>query len=247
MTANVSPFTAAGRLLNALDAPVFALAYGSHASARTGGASDLDLLYVTEAALPHPMFTSLIGKVEALHHEHGLTVDTEVAYAVKLHATRAEMIDALGLSGFRTADGLAAPPVPTDPVYLNSPVFKARLLLNAVSSPHVFLAGDPVRYRACRTAAERALLLLAITLTPSTDERAVESLAAALVTDPLTGSSGEDFLGYTTPDIPWLCHLLSLTIAASNTDTRPPKELAPLGVDLKRQLTASVLNRPAKF
>src|SRR4051812_18403280 len=74
----------------------YALAYGSHAQAHTFNFndSDLDLLYVG-APLPEDRREWLIGAVLALHHEHGLRLDTEVAYGVKLHATPADVEAAL--------------------------------------------------------------------------------------------------------------------------------------------------------
>ncbi|OLT13843.1 hypothetical protein BJF78_21060 [Pseudonocardia sp. CNS-139] len=60
---------------------------------------------------------ALVDAVRALHHDHGLTLDTEVAHAVKLYATRSDVDAAVRLRCFalREDGGLDVPPVVVEP------------------------------------------------------------------------------------------------------------------------------------
>src|SRR5262249_7203141 len=135
--------------------------------------------------------------VKALHHEHGLRLDTEVSYEIKLHATEPEIDAALRLRGFTLspAGELRIPPVVVEPWFLNSTPFKRRLILNALTTPHVFLGGAVRRYRRHCMAAERAVALVALALLDPATEFTVAEAARALVTG-ADGACGEDFLGY---------------------------------------------------
>jgi len=174
----------------------YALAYGSHA-ATTTGTSDLDLLFVGPAPHGHQL-SQLVEAVVSLHAEHGLRLDTEVTYEVKLHATTAEIDAALALGGFSidAAGDLLVPPVVVAPWFLNSAPFKLRLILNALTTPHVFLGGHLDLYRRHCATAERAMTLLALSLLDSLAAFTVADAVAALATA-TDGATGEDFLGYT--------------------------------------------------
>lgn len=177
----------------------YALAYGSHATTTattTAGASDLDLLFVGPAPHGHQL-GQLVRAVVSLHAEHGLRRDTEVAHEVKLHATTAEVDTALTLGGFTidAAGDLRVPPVVVAPWFLNSAPFKLRLILNALTTQHVFLGGHLDLYRRHCATADRALALLALSLLDSPAAFTVADAVAALVTA-TDGATGEDFLGY---------------------------------------------------
>jgi arginyl-tRNA synthetase len=174
----------------------YALAYGSHVHRPTRPDSDLDLLFVG-APLDAGRRQRLTEAVIALHHDHGLRLDTEVAYEVKLHATPAEVEAALRLRGFTVdaAGTLTVAPVVVAPWFLNSPAFKLRLLLNALSSPHVFLGGDVARYRRDGLHADRAVALVALSLLDPSPRITVAAAVNALVGNP-DHAAGEDFLGY---------------------------------------------------
>jgi predicted nucleotidyltransferase len=189
---------AASRLaVDYIGAAGYALAYGSHATGRAHTDSDLDLLVVGA----HPLTTSaldrLTGQVVALHHQHGLTVDTEVDHRVKLHASLHEVADSLALGGFTVdlSGNLQVPPVVAEPSFLNSHPFKLRLILNAVSTGHVFLAGNLTSYRRHRARADLALGLLTAALLADNDSFTVADALTALTRAP-GGEVGEDHLGY---------------------------------------------------
>lgn len=185
----------AGQLV-ALAGARYGLAYGSHATAGGPPDSDLDLLFLVDHELAPARAAELELAVVELHRRHGLHLDTEVAYAVKLTATGAEVSRALALAGF--ADQKPGQPPPPallqDSAYLNSPMFKLRLVLNALSSPNVFLGGDVASFEWHRRAAARASAELAMRLLldePVTLAAAVE----VLLTGP-RGARHKDHLGY---------------------------------------------------
>ncbi|MFF2040886.1 hypothetical protein ACFVVX_10690 [Kitasatospora sp. NPDC058170] len=176
----------------------YGVAYGSHTDGSAGPTSDLDLLLVgTEPLLPERMRT-LADDVISLHRRHGLGLDREVSYDSKLHATTGQVDQATWLRGFTlTADGdIAVEPVVAEPWFLESPAFKLRLILNALTVPHVFLGGDVALYEHHRTRAERATALLALALLGDREETTVGDAVAVLRGDP-AGPHGEDFLGHT--------------------------------------------------
>lgn len=108
----------------------YALAYGSQVSGLASSDSDLDLLFVGPPLCPDQL-VRLVQAVVDLHHDHGLRLDTEVAYEVKLHATTAEVDTALALRGFSVSPTgeLHVPPFVVTPWFLNSVPFKLRLIL----------------------------------------------------------------------------------------------------------------------
>jgi arginyl-tRNA synthetase len=212
--------TDASRLRHRLAAARFAVAFGSHARGIGNPDSDLDLLFVGDNPLGEEQIGWLSAQVKDLHHRHGLTLDEEVSYEVKLYATSAEVSDAIGFGGYHvdTTGALTVPPIVVEPAYLNSAPFKLRLLINALTSPHVFLGGDASRYRDHQAQAEHTVALVALSLLDDLDILAVTDAVAALITDPDSGSSGEDFLGYTSADGPLLYGLLHAGFADLTAD-----------------------------
>ena len=154
--------------------------------------------------LPRDHLDRLVRAVDALHDEHGLSLDTEVAHEVKLHACPAEVDTALALGGFAvdTAGDVRVPPVVAAPWFLNSVPFKLRLILNALTTPHVVLGGHIELYRRHYARADRVVALVALSLLGSSTAFTVAEAAAALVTA-ADGVTGEDFLGYARGPAPY--------------------------------------------
>lgn len=175
----------------------YALAYGSHAKGLPSGASsDLDLLFVAPTSLSPSRIAQLVDAVVDLHVEFALELDTEVSFAVKLHATFADVSEAISLRQFMTGGSqLAVPAVVPEPSYLNSENFRIRLIFNALTSPHVFLGGDVNCYDDHCQEAERALAVLAQALATDRDSRSSDVAMRALLTGP-DGTTGKDYLGY---------------------------------------------------
>ena len=183
----------------------YGLAYGSHATAATEPDSDLDLLLVTPHRLPPARVATLREAVIDLHHRHRLRLDTEVAYDIKLTTTPRQVREALTLRGFPTTPGgrRRAPAVPASGSsllgpFLNSPTFKLRLVLNALSSPNVFLGGNLALYQRHQRAAETAVATLAVALLDPTARFTLDQATLVLTTGP-DGAREKDYLGYTCP------------------------------------------------
>lgn len=193
---------------------LFAVAYGSHARGRATASSDLDLLFAWQTDPAPGIVDRLVAAVERLHTTHGFELDHEVAYPVKLCVTSGELSDAFGLRGFApTVDGaLAVTPVTPDPDYLNSAVFKARLILNAFTSPHTFLTGDVVAYGGWHFEAHRALCLLGLDLVDELGAFTTADIVERLVRDPATGATGEDWLGYDDADAPHVYGTIAMAL-----------------------------------
>src|SRR5205085_4181351 len=180
-----------------------ALAYGSHASMLAANDSDLDLLFVGPP-LHGDQLERLVRGVVAMQDEHGLRLDTEVTYDLKLHASPVEVGAALALRGFTVSatGNLCVPTVVVAPWFLNSGPFKLRLILNALSTPHMFLGGNINLYQRHCSSADRAVALVALSLLDSCALCTAVAAVAALVTA-ADGATGKDYLGYTR--VPALC------------------------------------------
>jgi arginyl-tRNA synthetase len=186
----------------------YAIAYGSHAAGCAHPDSDLDLLFVTRET-PTPQQLSQVTKaVIALHEDYSLTLDTEVAFEVKLTASRTDVAMALSLAGFATTGGISVPPVDPAPAWLNGPQFRFRLILGALTGPHVFLTGDLHAYRADQARADNAVALVAIELLLDNLHLDLADVTTALLAHP-DGSTVKDHLGYR--DGP---HLVSMALRA---------------------------------
>lgn len=174
----------------------YGLAYGSHPGGTASETSDLDLVLITAHPLPAGRLHALVDAVCQLHRDHGLALDTEVDYAVKVHATCRDVVAATSLRCFPAgvAGRIEVPPVVVEPSFLNSEAFRLRLLLNALTSPHTFLGGNVALYDQHRRQAEYALGLLALSLHHG-DVLSLDD-AIAVVTEHPEGARGEDFLGY---------------------------------------------------
>jgi hypothetical protein len=203
----------ASRLRHRLAQTHFAVAYGSHIRG-TATDSDLDLLFVGDSPLSGEQMAWLTAEVRFLHHRHGLRLDEEVAYKAKLYASRDEISDAVNFGGYDVdaAGRLTVPPVLVDPAYLNSAAFKSRLLVNALTSPHVFLGGDIDRYPKYQARAACTAALVALSLLDDKHTLVVPDAVTALISD-ASGATGEDYLGYTEADRPLLYGLLQAAFA----------------------------------
>ncbi|WP_261555773.1 hypothetical protein [Frankia tisae] len=174
----------------------YAIAYGSHAAGTATHDADLDLLFVGPP-LADSARARLADAVIALHTTHRLRLDTEVAYEVKLHATVTEVNAAVTLGGFilDAAGRLNIAPVVVEPWFLNSPAFKLRLILNAMTTQHIFLGGRIGLYQRHCAQAERAITLVALCLLDSPAPFTIADLIDALLASS-HGATGKDFLGY---------------------------------------------------
>lgn len=176
----------------------YGLAYGSHPAGTATPRSDLDLVLIGPQALTLDELTRLIDAVRHLHHVHGLDLDTEVDYSVKVHASFADVDAATCLRCFDldSAGHITASPVIVEPWFLNSRTFAHRLLLNALTSPHAFLGGDVTAYEQDRQRAEYGLVLLALALHGDATSLTLDEAVTAVTNGP-EQATGKNFLGYT--------------------------------------------------
>ncbi|MGC4854402.1 nucleotidyltransferase domain-containing protein [Micromonospora sp. DT4] len=197
----------------------YGLVYGSHARGTASPQSDLDLLLITDEVPDRMDTAALVSEVRSLHARHGLDLDEEVAYEVKLFARTDEVIQAIALGGFviDPSGRLSIPPVVAEPGFLNSTPFKLRLILNALTSPHIFLGGNVERYREHQAQASNAVALLALSMVDETERISITHLVHMLISDPGSGSHGKDYLGYASSDTAALHGLVQCGLAGLST------------------------------
>jgi hypothetical protein len=125
-----------------------------------------------------------------------------VSYSVKLYASSAEVAAAIAFDGFAvSASGdLSVPRLVASPAFLNSTQFKLRLVINALTGPHIFLGGNADRFDNDQVHACRAVTLLALSTLDQSDIVSVSHAIDALVVDRGSSATGQDFLGYTAGD-----------------------------------------------
>jgi predicted nucleotidyltransferase len=167
--------------------------YGSSVYEKDCNKSDIDLFVVTDAR--DFALSGLVNFVNSLHETHEREIDVEVPYANKVLYTSNEINQATSYSGF-TVNGsvITIPPIEKTQEYLSSPAVKARLALNALTTPHLVIGKNYTKYNAARSRAEKAVTLLSAQLTKQ-PEFTVDDMYDALSFDDC-GNTGEMFLGY---------------------------------------------------
>ncbi|MFF3904365.1 nucleotidyltransferase domain-containing protein [[Kitasatospora] papulosa] len=198
----------------------YALAYGSHATDTHQPTSDLDLLYTGDHPLDDAALSALTAAVVALHHRHGLDLDEEVPYPVKLYATGDQVDQAAALTGFQPSWG-TPPPTVRETWFLSTDHFRLRLVFNVLTSPHVFLGGNITAYDRQVRCAERSAAVLAQSLTTDDGPPTLQEAWAALWQAP-DGRTGKDYLGYLVAP-----HLLSVLTRGLTDHTPAVPRLQP--------------------
>lgn len=177
----------------------FALSYGS--SVLGSPTSDFDLLIVTYERLPKSAQDQFINDLITLHHDTNRTLDEEVPYDTKLFYTHEEVGESLTLPFIRPVepgkiDVRYLDQMHEDDTYFESPEMKQRLVFNALTSPHEFLAGDAQIYRRFLVLARQSLTKLVRHLREG-DPRDISDI---LGVSP-DGITGKDYLGYNIPRV----------------------------------------------
>ena len=192
----------------------FVYIYGSYATSQFRPDSDLDIMFAVEN-YNQADFQTIKEFVVTLHTKHGLTVDEEVPYKNKLLIPYQDIDEAAKLAAFKTTghDEYTVPAIPDDPALLGSQNVRARLVLNALTTPHVFVTGNEASYQNLRAKCEKALVRLACGLTDSADPSPAD-LQEALFKGQ-NGETGQAHLGYKTerPEVvTYICELIGRNI-----------------------------------
>ena len=178
------------------------LIYGSCALAVENPTSDVDVIFVVlDEEERDAISVTAERELLLLHSRYGLTVDTEVPFANKLVVTKANCASATTLGGFPGSAGvrlghLCIGPLEKSPAYLASLPMRLRLILNILTTPNIFVAGNAGYYQELLTDGYAGLARLALCLAGE-KQPSVNNLVSAL----LKGSTapfpeGEFFLGY---------------------------------------------------
>lgn len=174
----------------------FVCVYGSSVYSEESWLSDIDLFAVTHNKQEFRI-DNLVRFIKDMHDRHGRKIDEEVPFDNKVHYTGKEVDDALAFSGFDVDNGvIAVPLIIKEAEFLGGAAIKARLALNALTTPHLAIGDDLSRYRAVVKRAETSATLLAVNLIRrSTFD--VPDLYDTL-TEGDDGQAGEMYLGYKT-------------------------------------------------
>jgi predicted nucleotidyltransferase len=170
----------------------FMCVYGSHATGHAQDGSDIDVLI----AIPEKDDAILIAFgtfLRALHIEYNLGLDDEVPYHNKIVVTYQDIEDVILLKPFITqSNNYVVRPIEKTEQFLTSDEMRLRLLFNALTTPHMHIAGSYQVYDGFKKQAEKALTELALQLTSkSTTSNPIE----VLLIGP-DGEEGEMYLGY---------------------------------------------------
>jgi len=174
----------------------FACIYGSYATSHFQEESDLDIVFAT-SIYDQADFSRIEDFVISQHIKHGLEIDQEVPYDNKLLVTYQDIKDAARLDVFPKRDDgrYSVPEITDDPVFLASTDARKRLLLNAFTTPHIFIHGDRVSYDQLRGGCEKAVIKLARGI-GSTALSNSDDILNTLLDNPEDGSGGRAYLGY---------------------------------------------------
>lgn len=180
------------------------LVYGSCALALEQDGSDVDVLFVVkDDGVKGVMGAEAVRETVLLHDRHGLPVDAEVPFENKLVATKEDCKRSTNLEGFPSLAGarfglLNLDPLQKDPTFLGSRTMRLRLILNILTTPHIFVAGAASYYQQLVADGKAALARLSLCIAGA-GEHTVESLVSLLLRGPNAPfPEGEFYLGYRT-------------------------------------------------
>lgn len=172
----------------------FVCVYGSYVSGHYSETSDMDIFIAVEKQNADD-FGKVINYFIALCARNNLKLDDEVPHKNKLIISYDDVQEALFLKPFiKKGQRYHVPPVVKDRVFLESPEIRWRLILNALTSPHVCVCGDVKKYNIFKANAEKAIMQLAYGLSDA--EVPTESEIIAVLLSGSNGEEGEMYLGY---------------------------------------------------
>ncbi|HCI05047.1 TPA: hypothetical protein DEW47_03690 [Patescibacteria group bacterium] len=173
----------------------FICVYGSYASGNHSVLSDLDIFIAAEKHEPY-FFDVFKSFLLDIHERYGLNTDDEVPYENKIIVSYQDVLRAVQLKPFtlNSRKSLVVPPVEKTKEFLSSDGVRWRLILNALTSPHVCLYGNHVAYEDFVRQAESAIVKLARSLCSDNVLDETQLLESLLASN--RGHEGENYLGY---------------------------------------------------
>ncbi len=172
----------------------FILVYGSYASGHYCDTSDIDVFIIVEKYNSKD-FTRSLNFLTDLHDRYNLKIDNEVPYVNKLIVSYKDVMRAIALDPFiYKEEKYYIPPIRKSKKFLSSQEIRWRLILNALTSPHLFIYGNKKKYLSFKNDMEKSIVRLALGLV-GTQKPTINNLIKILLTS-THGERGEMYLGY---------------------------------------------------
>ncbi|MBX2811001.1 MAG: hypothetical protein KTR25_04305 [Myxococcales bacterium] len=180
--------------------------YGSQADGTAQCTSDLDLVLIDD--LDELGTKHWVDAIVELHKVYNLKLDVEVPHENKLVVSHSDIVAALHLEPFfNHSNEFRIPHIEHTESFLQSRDIRLRLMLNALTTPQVLVAGNCFLYRRYVSVAYIAVTFLACKILA----HSLGTFDKARLIDALMfndfGNAGEEFLGYkdkrTTVSILW--------------------------------------------
>lgn len=172
----------------------FACVCGSYASDSFTKDSDLDLLFAVKKYNVDE-FNKIRDFVVDLHISNDLKIDEEVPYETKLVVTYKDVEDAVGLKAFVKKEfGYIINPITYDKEFLSSRELRLRIILNALTTPNIYICGDKKKYAEFAQKANEEIIRLARGLIDKKNPNEKEILRVLL--NGKNGEEGQAHLGY---------------------------------------------------
>lgn len=172
----------------------YALIYGSHAYGIESSTSDLDLICIVDTYDQRNM-DNVINHVIDIHKTFNLNLDNEVPLRNKVLSSYNDISESLKGKGFEiTKDNIYIPKIIKSKEFLDSKEISYRLLLNALTSKHIFITGNSEDYSKHRISSLNFITKL-ILLTNKKERVNISSFVDNLIYNN-QGNEGELYLGY---------------------------------------------------
>ena len=177
----------------------FACVYGSYSYGKYKQKSDIDLFIAIEKYDKND-FKKTKEFIVNLHKNNDLKLDNEVLYENKLFIDYKDLEKAVFLCGLILANNrFIVPRVIKTKKFLASIKIKRRLILNAVTSPHIYIGSDDKFYKRIKNLAERNITLLAIDMIDSSSFTIKDLIKKLYKSE--SGLEEEFYLGYKKYDL----------------------------------------------